>query len=93
MLSNRFFFAGVITFVAVTALATPITTPSGLNFGDQYRLAFVTSQTTLAQSTSIAYYDAFVTSVANTIPELANLSTTWHVIGSTPRRVQIFICS
>ena len=51
--------------------------------GTQYRLAFVTSTTRNATSPSIADYNAFVTGVANTQPDLTALSTTWTVIGST----------
>jgi hypothetical protein len=70
-------------FTATIACAAPITVPTGLNPGDQYRLAFVTSTTHDALSSNIADYNAFVTSVANSVPELVALGTTWKVIGST----------
>src|SRR5262245_52905246 len=67
------------------SLAVPITVPTGLNPGDQYRLAFVTEGIDVperdATSTDIADYDAYVQAVANTQPALASI--TWQVIGST----------
>ena len=68
---------------ATESRADPITVPSGLNPGDEYRLAFVTSMYTSAASSDIAYYNAFVTAAANTSPELASLATTWTAIAST----------
>jgi len=76
----------VVAFAAITplvALAAPITVPTGLNPGDQYRLAFITSTTRFATSADIADYNAFVTTVANTVPELVALGTTWTSIIST----------
>ena len=66
-----------------TASAAPITVPTGLNPGEQYRLAFVTSTTRDATSSNIADYNAFVTATANAVPELAELGITWKAIGST----------
>ncbi len=65
------------------ARAAVVTVPAGLNVGDQYRLAFVTSTTRDALSPDIADYNAFVTSIAESVPELAALGTTWRAIGST----------
>lgn len=65
------------------ALAGPITVPSGLNPGDQYRLVFVTSTSRTANSTFIDDYNAFVTAVANSQPALVALGTTWKAIAST----------
>ncbi len=65
------------------SFAAPITTPTDLLPGAQYRLAFLTAGTRNAASTDIADYDAFVTAEANSVPELSSLSTTWQVIGST----------
>ena len=58
--------------------------PTGLSPGDQYRLAFVTSTTRDALSSNIADYNAFVSSAANSNPDLAALGTTWTAIASTP---------
>ena len=71
--------------VASTATAAPITLPTTLSPGDQYRLAFVTSTTRNATSTDIADYNDFVTDLVNdgSNPELVALGTTWKVIGST----------
>ncbi len=68
---------------AFSALAAPITIPTGLNPGDQYRIAFVTSTTRDATSSNIADYNAFVTAAANSVTELAGLGTSWTAIGST----------
>jgi len=71
--------------VSNESLAAPITVPTGLNPGDQYRLAFVAEGIDIprrdATSTDIADYDAYVQAVANAQPGLASI--TWQVIGST----------
>ena len=69
--------------LAIKSVAAPITAPTGLIAGDQYRLAFLTSATRTATSSNIADYNAFVTGVANAVPELTALSTTWKAIAST----------
>ena len=81
-----FLFAALAAFVGPSrcALAEPITVPSGLHPGDQYRLAFVTSTTRDATSSDIADYNNFVTADANSVPALAALGTTWTAIASTP---------
>lgn len=65
------------------ASAAPITVPAGLNAGDQYRIAFVTSTTRDATSADIADYNAFVTAAATAQLELNALGTTWTAIAST----------
>ena len=53
--------------------------------GDTYRLAFITSQTTDAQSTDISTYNSFVKSVAESstaYPKLGN--SLWNIVASTP---------
>jgi hypothetical protein len=73
-----------LLFIAVSeGQAGPVTLPTNLVFGETYRLAFVTSTTSNSTSADIADYNAFVTSVANSVPDLAALSTTWTAIGST----------
>ena len=64
-------------------LAAPTTLPTGLNPGDQYRLAFVTSATRDSTSSNIADYNDFVTATANAVPELLALGTPWTAIAST----------
>ena len=79
-------FATIVLAVfglALGAGAAPITTPVGLNPGDQYRLVFLTSTTRDATSTDIADYNAFVTAAANTQQALVDLATTWTAIAST----------
>lgn len=66
-----------------TASAVIVTVPPGLNPGDTYRLVFVTDAMTDATSYDIAAYNTFVTSQANTAPELVALATSWTIIGST----------
>lgn len=66
-----------------SADAAPITVPSGLEAGDSYRLAFVTSGIRDAQSTDVADYNAFVTAAANSVVELLALDTQWFAIAST----------
>jgi hypothetical protein len=67
---------------------TIYTTPTGLTPGTQYQLIFVTSDTTLATSTTIGDYNTFVTTEAALNSTLAAFdsanSVTWTVIGSTP---------
>ena len=65
------------------AIAAPVTLPPGLSLGDEYRFVFVTSAFRNATSPDISDYDAFVTSAAEAVPELAALGTTWSAIGST----------
>ena len=65
------------------AAAAPITVPTSLNPGDEYRLAFVTSEKRNGASSNIASYNTFVAGVANTQPALTSLGTTWKAIGST----------
>lgn len=75
--------ATAVTLANAAALAAPIYQPAGLGPGDAYRLVFVTSTSRDATSTDIASYNSFVTSVANSVPELAALGTTWSAVGST----------
>lgn len=75
--------AAAVLCLATTSLAVPITQPTGLNQGDEYRLVFVSSTTRDATSSNIADYNAFVTAAANSSPELLALGTTWTAIGST----------
>jgi len=88
-LSFKWFFSAslLVAIALISAVsegrAAPITVPTGLNPGDQYRLAFVTSTTRDATSSNIADYNAFVTSAANAVPELLALGTTWTAIAST----------
>lgn len=76
--------AALLLAEATASFAAPITVPTGLSPGDPYRLAFVTSAARDATSPNIADYNAFVTGVANTVPDLVALGTTWTAIASTP---------
>lgn len=66
-------------------LAQPcgIAAPTGVEVGEGYRLAFLTSATRNGESTDIADYNAFVTAAANAVPELAALETQWFAVVST----------
>ena len=75
--------AATVIATAGSAMAVPITTPTSLSPGDQYRLAFVTSIARDANSTDIADYNAFVTGVATGVAELNALGTSWTAIVST----------
>lgn len=77
--------SGLLLMTAGTSetYATGITTPTGLNPGDHYRLVFITSTTRDATSSNIADYNNFVTGVANSNPTLLSLGTTWTAIAST----------
>lgn len=77
--------AFLLPTMVVTNLLTaaPITVPPDLAVGDQYRLFFVTSMTRNATSSDISDYNAFVSAVAATVPELAALGTTWNAVAST----------
>lgn len=79
---RRLCAAFIVIAAAGCIHAAPIL-PSGLNPGDQYRLAFVTSGTRDAASAEIADYNAFVTSQANSNIVLQSLAATWFAIGST----------
>jgi len=80
---TRFCTAIILLLVLeFTVVASPITVPTSLSPGDSYRLAFVTSTTRDATSSDIGVYNTFVTGVANTVPELVALGTTWKPIGS-----------
>jgi PKD domain-containing protein len=60
----------------------PITVPTSLAPGDQYRLAFVTSTTRNATSSDISVYNEFVDDLAESVPELAALNQDWKAIAS-----------
>ena len=81
---STFFILVVVFCCAQFSYVAPITVPTDLNPGDQYRLAFASSTTRDATSAIIADYDNHVSSAAGAVTELTALSTTWQVIGSTP---------
>ncbi len=83
MVAGLWMAGAVLAVTTAPALSAPITTPQGLNPGDQYRLAFMSGTATTAVSGNIADYNTFVTSIANTQPALVALATTWTAIGST----------
>ncbi len=74
-------FAAIVSTPAWAAVIAP----AGLNPGDSFRLVFVTSTTTQATNTSIAYYDNFVTTraVAAGLDTYDGSGVSWHVLGST----------
>ena len=61
-----------------------VSSPNGLNPGDNYRIAFVTGGSRDAISSDINDYNAFVTTEANLSGSLvAGLSASWTAIAST----------
>jgi hypothetical protein len=84
LIASLILFSSTFVVTPLATLAGPITVPSGLSHGEQYRLVFVTSTTTTATLSDIGYYNPFVASVANSAPQLALLGTTWSAIASTP---------
>jgi hypothetical protein len=62
-----------------------IMTPAGLGPGDQFRVAFVSSEKHDALSSNIADYDAFITGLAAAagIDTYFGSPVTWQVLGST----------
>ena len=81
--TKRYLLILVSLGLCAPAAAAPITVPTSLNPGDEYRLAFVTSDQRNGASSLITSYNAFVTGVANIQPALTSLGTTWKAIGST----------
>jgi hypothetical protein len=91
-LNKLFTLAGLAAMgLAALSYADPVVTvPYGLTPGEQYRLVFVTNETTTATSTNIADYNTFVNDVANAIGPyssdgslLASLGLTWTALAST----------
>lgn len=67
-----------VALMATSGLAMPVTVPTGLNAGDQYRLAFVTSTARDGTSSDIADYNAFVDAIGDTV-----IVSDWKAIAST----------
>lgn len=57
--------------------------PPFLPSGSQFRYAFVTSQTRSITTGDIADYNTFVTTLAESQPDLLALGTSWNVLGSS----------
>jgi len=75
--------AGLILLTASATHAQIETIPSSLTPGDEYRLAFVTSQRTVADTDVISFYDDFVQDAADAELELAALGATWKAVVSS----------
>lgn len=71
-------FAAATVLTATAARAAPVILPSGLNAGDQYRLAFVTSTPLHAVFENINFYNEFVDDIGDTV-----LASDWKAIAST----------
>ena len=80
--STASFLALALLLIASTAQAA-ILVPTGLNPGDKYHLAFVTSTTRDATSSDIADYNFFVQGVANAAGIGSGEGVDWFAIGST----------
>jgi hypothetical protein len=68
---------------SITQLPAEVTLPTGLAPGTQYQIAFITSGTTIAESSDIEYYNAFVTTQAAPLTALLPAGVTWKAIAST----------
>jgi hypothetical protein len=71
----------IVGLTPLAASAGPIRVPTGLNPGDQYRLAFMSAGTDRATSSNISTYDVQLQLNADGYAALAGI--TWQVIGST----------
>lgn len=74
-----------LPLASVSARADLMLIPAGLGPGDQFRVAFVSSEKRDALSSNIADYDQFVTglAVAAGIDTYFGSPVTWQVLGST----------
>lgn len=79
----------LLTFLVAVSSATVarggIITPAGLSPGDTFRVIFYTSNTTMASSTDIGYYDNFVASaaVAGGLDTYGGNPVVWQALAST----------
>jgi hypothetical protein len=83
---KSFFLVVALLATALEARATVVPVPTGLQPGDRYYLAFLTSGTINGTSSSIATYNAFVQGLANTagLGTIEGESVTWKALVSTP---------
>ena len=82
-LFSVFYMFAISCVAADTASAGPIiSTPTGLNPGDHFRIAFVTTDKTTPLSSDITTYDSFVTSEAGGATYNGQLIS-WQAIAST----------
>ncbi len=72
----------LVLALAPAAQAAPVVTP-GDGYTGPYRLAFVTSGSTIPASQDISTYNSFVTAAAAAVTELNALGVTWNCLGST----------
>ena len=73
----------LLIWMAAVANAYQIAVPESLNPGDQYKLIFLTSQTTDAFSSDIQTYNQFASNLAETVFGLRELDADWFAVGST----------
>src|SRR5262245_25824404 len=75
-----------LLLTAPPARADLMLIPAGLNPGDQFRVAFVSSEKRDATSPDVADYDGFITDLAAAagIDTYFGTPITWQAIGSTP---------
>ena len=67
-----------------TSANASLVVPAGLNPGDAYHVIFVSSTGSVATSSDISSYDAFVQNVANNAGIGTGIGVDWSVVGSTP---------
>jgi hypothetical protein len=78
----RFCVLGLLVVATAHAHAAIVPVPTGLQPGDKYYLAFLTSGTISGTSANIVDYNAFAQSQANTAQSLSGF--TWKAAVSTP---------
>lgn len=88
MRSRLFGFAALVVGSGMVSVHTPSATaqvyvPPGLNPGDTYHLAFVSSTTRDAYSSDITDYDAHVQAAADAAGIGVTEGVSWYAIGST----------
>ena len=77
------FYIAILVFgICLTAHAAPIVVPPGLNPGDTYQLAFVSSYTVSAVGDYPSYYDAIVQANADDSGWYTGMGLTWEAIAS-----------
>ena len=72
----------IVILLAGAVHGEPIRQPLSLKAGDQYRLAFVTTATTKAESANIDFYNLFVQATADAAP-IGDWGLEWKAIAST----------
>ena len=76
----RILSTGLLIAVCCGTVDASVVLPQGLQPGEQYRIAFVTSGHVYAQNRWMPYYNDFVNAAANNSEELSKLDLSWRAI-------------